>query len=116
LRKKTNVATTMPAPGASNTSMTPKAPSLNKGPTPHKCRLMIKRDSSALTTIVINIRDSVNSVLKAILIQHGECNLFKDLIFTSMAKVQATLLHSKISQFLQIVPDIISIYWDFPST
>jgi hypothetical protein len=105
----------MPAPAAAYTTTTPSAPSLKKGHTLSERRLMIRRDGSLLITLVIAIRDSINSAINATLIQCLECNLLNDLIFTTMDTVKVTLLNSKIPQFLDNIPDITINYLDSPS-
>jgi hypothetical protein len=76
---------------------------------------MIKRGGSPLTTFGIATRHSINTALKATLIQLVECNPANHLMFTTMDTVKATALNSKISQFLHLIPGITPVHLDSPS-
>jgi hypothetical protein len=65
---------------------------------------------------VISIRDSINTALHTTLIQSVEGNPANHLMFSTMHTVKATLVNSKISQFLHIIPGITTVHLDSPST
>jgi hypothetical protein len=114
-RKKVTTPVVKPAPGAANTQPRRKAPSTKKGLTLRECRLMIKRDGYPITTSVIAIRDSINAALNAALIQCLECNSANYLMFTTMYTVKVTLLNSKMSQFLHLIPGVTTVHLDSSS-
>jgi hypothetical protein len=114
-RKKGTTPVAKPAQVAANTQHTHKAPSTKKGLTLRGCRFMDKRDGSRLITSVITSRDSINAALNATLIQCVECNRANYLMVTTMDRVKTTLLNSKMSQFLDLIPGITTVYLDAPS-
>jgi hypothetical protein len=114
-RKKVTTPVAKPAPAAANTQPTLKVPSSRKGLTLRERRLLIRRDSSPLTTSFMAIKHSINTAFNATLIQRVECNPVNYMIFTTMERVKATSLNSKISQFLHLMPGGTTVHLDSAS-
>ena len=113
-KKKNATPSAKPTPAVAPASTTPKAPSPKKGLTLRERRLIVKRDGTPLSTLLVAFRDSINSALNAVIIQRVECNPSNDLLFTTMEIVRATSPNSKISQFLHLIPGTTTVHLDSP--
>jgi hypothetical protein len=114
-RKKVTIPVAKFAPDAMNIQPTLKAAATEQGFTHREHRLMVKRNSSHLTTCLIAIRYSINTTLNATLIQQVKCNPVNHLMFTTKDKVKAILLNSCIPLFLHLIPGVTTVYLNSPS-
>src|SRR5437588_4464216 len=75
----------------------------------------MKGDGSPLHTLVIAIRDSINSALQATLIQRVVCCSTNDLHLITMETERASSLSSKIWHFLHLIPGTTTVQLDNPT-
>ena len=114
-RKPSTVPSKPPAAAPAAQPAAKQPPPPRKGITHRERRLIIKRNSSPLTTSVVTVRDSINTALQATLIQRVVCRPNNDITLITMDTVRASSLSSRVSQFLHLIPGTTSVLLDDPT-
>ena len=78
-------------------------------------QLTIKRDSSPLLLTAIELKDSINKALSAILLQTVSFEE-NNVTLTTIDSVKATSLNSKVSAFLHLILYTTTIYLSSPAS
>ncbi|RPB00180.1 hypothetical protein L873DRAFT_1843143 [Choiromyces venosus 120613-1] len=108
--KKKAPTTLKPTPAVKFPSRT-NAPTAKKGITMRERRLIIKRNSSPLTPTAMGLRDAINRAISSTHVQTVSLT-GGNITITTMESIKATLLNSKASAFLHLIPGATTIYLD----